>query len=206
MFFDIGANLGRWASANLAAFPGTQIICVEASPLTFERLKQQCVHDKITLLNYAVCDNGGKDITFYHANCDTLSTLNKDWLASEESRFHNQPFTEIICKTITLDSLIEQYGMPSLIKIDVEGGEYECVKSLTKKVDHLCFEWASEVNPITFKCLDYLQGLGFSSFYVQFQDAYTYRPDPDQYYSLDMAKEILGKTTPKNEWGMVWCK
>ena len=28
--------------------------------------------------------------------------------------------------------------------------------SLTKKVDTLCFEWAAEVNDITFKCLDYL--------------------------------------------------
>jgi outer membrane lipoprotein-sorting protein len=35
-----------------------------------------------------VCNNGGNDITFYHADSDTLSTINKDWQVSE-TRFHN---------------------------------------------------------------------------------------------------------------------
>jgi FkbM family methyltransferase len=35
----------------------------------------------------------------------------------------NIPYTPIICKSITLDKLIEEYGTPDLIKIDVECGE-----------------------------------------------------------------------------------
>ena len=202
MFFDIGANIGMWALAN--ADKSDKIISVEASPYTFQRLSQVCKHDKIVLLNYAVCNNEGKDVTFYHADSDVLSTLNKEWLTSETSRFHNQQYQEITCKSITIDSLIQQFGVPSLIKIDVEGGEHECITSLTMKVDTLFFEWASEVNDITFRCLDYLSTLGFSQFCVQNSDDYTFRPI--RWYDIEAAKVILKNTTPKIDWGMVWCK
>ncbi len=32
---------------------------------------------------------------------------------------------------ITINKLIECYGVPDLIKIDVKGGEYECISLLT---------------------------------------------------------------------------
>ena len=204
LVFDIGANIGRWSLANITNFD--KIISIEASPITFNRLLESCRNDKIMLLNYAVCNNNGKDITFYHADCDVLSTLNKDWLTSETSRFNHHSYREITCKTIEIDKLIEQYGKPDLIKIDVEGGEYECISSLSQKVNLLCFEWASETNDITFKCIDYLFNLGFTQFYLQFQDDYTFRPNDNDFYDLSVAKTKLSNTTPKNEWGMMWCK
>ena len=202
MFFDIGCNIGMWSMANINSCD--TIIAVEASPGTFSELLNICEDDKIIKLNYAVCNNGGKDITFYQAENHVLSTLNKDWLTHESSRFNNTEYKTILCKTITLDRLIEVYGKPSLIKIDVEGGEYDCVTSLTQKVDLLCFEWASEVNPITFKCLDYLTTLGFREFYVQLEDMYTFRPTV--FYSIDTAKGVLNGTVPKVHWGMVWAR
>ena len=129
MFFDIGANIGSWSLMNINSCD--KIISVEASPITFNKLKHNCKNDKIILLNYAVCNNNCNDITFYHANLDTVSTINKNWLTNDTSRFYNYPYTEITCKTTTIDKLIEQYGLPDLIKIDVEGGEYECIASLT---------------------------------------------------------------------------
>jgi len=91
-----------------------------------------------------------------------------------------------------------------LIKIDVEAGEYECITSLTQKVDLLCFEWAAEVNDITFKCLDYLVGLGFKEFYLQDGDEYVFRPS--EFYDLDTFKDKLNKKVVKVDWGIVWCK
>uniref|UniRef100_A0A6C0KTR5 Methyltransferase FkbM domain-containing protein n=1 Tax=viral metagenome TaxID=1070528 RepID=A0A6C0KTR5_9ZZZZ len=202
MYFDIGSNIGKWALANIDQCD--KIVSVEASPYTYQRLVNNCKHDRIVLLNYAVCNNDGKDITFYHADADVLSTINKEWLTSESSRFHNYTFTEIVCKTITIDQLIAEHGKPEMIKIDVEGGEYECITSLTQKVDVLCFEWASEVNDITFKCLDYLATLGFTEFYVQFGDEYAYRPTA--YGTMDSAKEQLSNSVPKEHWGMLWCR
>lgn len=202
--FDIGANRGLWALANIQRFD--KIISVEASPITFQALQNTCNHERIMLLNFCVCNNNGEDITFYHADEDTLSTLNLNWLTSETSRFCNKSYKPIQCKTITIDRLIEQYGMPDQIKIDVEGGEYACLTSLTQKVNTVCFEWASETNDITFKCLDYLESLGYKKFFLQFEDAYTYEPNENEYVSLDVIKSILQRTVPKIHWGMMWAK
>ena len=204
MFFDIGANVGNWAKANMHKCE--KIIAVEASPITFNKLVDNCKDTDIILLNYAVCNNNGEYITFYHADCDVLSTLNKDWLTSESSRFNNQNYTEITCKTITIDSLIKTYGLPELIKIDVEGGEYECITSLTQKVKMLCFEWASELNDVTFKCIDYLYSLGFRKFYMQNGDDYRFMPSNSNYYDISLIKTNLLNTTEKIDWGMIWCK
>ena len=170
MYFDIGSNIGNWSLVNINQC--NKIISIEASPITFNRLIDNCKNDNIILLNYAVCNNNGNDITFYQADCDVLSTINKEWLTAETSRFHNHRYKEITCKTITIDKLIEQYGLPDLIKIDVEGGEYECICSLTQKVKLLCFEWASETNTITFNCIDYLYNLGYTEYYIKMGDDY----------------------------------
>jgi len=204
MFFDIGSNIGNWALSNITNC--NKIISIEASPKTFSRLVTNCKNDKIILLNYAVCNNNGNDIIFYQADCDVLSTINKDWLTSDTSRFYNQPYTEITCKTISIDKLIEHYGVPDLIKIDVEGGEYECISSLTQKVNLLCFEWASETNKITFMCIDYLFNLGYMHFYIQNCDNYLFRPQHNDYYDIYTIKTKLLNTIPKTDWGMIWCK
>ena len=135
MYFDIGANIGRWSLANINST--NKIISVEAIPSTFNKLKENTINNNIECLNYAVCNNNGNDITFYSCNAHTLSTLNKEWLTSKTSRFYGFKYTEIICPTITIDNLIKIYGKPDLIKIDVEGGEYECILSLTQKIDML---------------------------------------------------------------------
>jgi FkbM family methyltransferase len=202
MLFDIGSNIGNWSLANVNLC--NKIICVEASPITFKKLVKNCKHDKIILLNYAVCNNEN-DITFYQADNDVLSTINKDWLTNNSSRFCNTKYKEIICKTITIDKLIQQYGLPDLIKIDVEGGEYECILSLTQKIP-LCFEWASEVNNITFNCIDYLFKMNYKQYYIQYSDNYTFRPNDNDYYDIDTIKTKLSNTIPKVDWGMIWCK
>lgn len=204
MYFDIGANIGKWSLENIQKCE--KIIAVEASPSTFNKLINNVgKNNKIICLNFAVCNTHEEFIDFFNCSADTLSTINQDWLDSENSRFYNQyKYNVIKCKTIKIDKLIYDYGIPELIKIDVEGGEFECLSSLTQKVKNLCFEWASETNDITLKCIDYLEGMGYTEFAIQFGDNYTYRPK-----NYTNANNIIGelkKTTPKSEWGMVWAK
>lgn len=204
MIFDIGANIGKQSLENINKT--NKIIAIEASPNTYNYLINNCSYNSnIICLNYAVCDNNEKDIIFYDANAHTISTLNKEWLTDEKSRFNNYTnFNEIICKTITIDKLIEIYGEPELIKVDVEGGEYFCVKSLNKKINMLCFEWAAELNDITLQTLDHLHKLGFKEFFIQNGDDYQFRPI--FFYDIDKTKEILNNLKPKIDWGMLWCK
>jgi FkbM family methyltransferase len=204
LVFDIGANIGNWAIANLEK--ADQIISVEASPKTFQKLTEVCrPYSKITCLNYAVCDSKEEEIVFYEAAFDTISTLNKDWLASDSSRFVNTPYNEIRCKPISLDKLIETYGLPDLIKIDVEGAEDVVIKSLSTKCKMICFEWASEMNKVIYNCLDHLIKLGFNKFCIQTGDDYNYHPARNQFVEIIDVCRYLSTTVPKVDWGMIWC-
>jgi FkbM family methyltransferase len=205
LLFDIGANVGNWALAN--NINNNNVVCVEASPSTFSKL---CLnvgsHANITCLNYAVTNLDSPSVEFYECVASTLSTLDRDWLTHESSRFYSyrSNITPIRIKTITLDKLIDIYGTPNLIKVDVEGAENIVLKSLTRQVPQICFEWASEWNNKNFECIDYLEKLQYSKFDIQFSDEYTYRPRQHTYTSTDI-KEILSRTTPKIDWGMIWC-
>jgi FkbM family methyltransferase len=201
--FDIGANIGDWSISNVTK--ENIIISVEASTNIFNKLVNNVKSfDNIIPLNYAVCDSKEDYIEFYEAESDVLSSLNKEWIYGSKSRF-NCNYKTTFSKTITLDKLIEQYGIPELIKIDVESAEYYCIKSLTKKVNNLCFEWASENLDMILNSLNYLFKLGFREFNIQ-MNSDDYNFVPNNYYSLSYIKQILLKTTPKYDWGMIHCR
>jgi FkbM family methyltransferase len=202
--FDIGANIGNWSLSNINNY--SKIITVEASPSTYNKLLNNTKNSSnIIPVNKAISFQTGV-IEFYEAQNDVFSTTNKDWLCDPNNRFYGHPFKTINVQTLTLDELIDIYGIPDLIKIDTEGGEYNTIRSLTKKVDNLCFEWASETKEINFNCLDYLEQLGFSKFYLQMEDNYTFRPNINEYIDKETIKKQLLNTINKKDWGMIWCK
>ena len=52
LIFDIGANIGKYAFANYSA---SKIICIESSPIIFERLKNNVKdYNKIICENYTI--------------------------------------------------------------------------------------------------------------------------------------------------------
>jgi FkbM family methyltransferase len=200
--FDIGANIGKWTIANKDKYD--KIVSIEAAPIVYDKLLINTSELKnCKCLNYAVSNNNNEDITFYFSNTDTISSLNPDWY-SNKSRFSNTPYTPIICKSITLDKLIEEYGTPDLIKIDVECGEYSVISSLSKKTPLICFEWAAEMNNIYIDCLEHLRMLGYNEFFVQYEDEYTFTPS--KFNTLNEVKEELSKTIDRLDWGMIWAK
>ena len=200
--FDIGASFGAWSLAQ----KDCRIVAVEALPLSFERLCERTINHPIMCLNYAVCDSDLPTVIFHRSiHNPQISTLNSNWLTDEKSRFVNHPFERIIVRTISLDELILWYGIPDLIKIDVECSEDKVIKSLSTKVPLVCFEWASEYPEIVDICVDHLVKLGFREFHIQFEDEYTYRPEV---FELDggQLKAKIRTFTPRVEWGMIWSR
>lgn len=204
LIYDIGANIGNYALSNIS----NKIICIEASPITFKKLlKNVSKYPNILCLNYAVTNEHVDNITFYHCNADTISSLDYEWLSSSESRFGNykNQITPMIVPTITIDKLIDIYGIPDLIKVDVEGAEYSVITSLTKKINTLCFEWASEWKEKYINTIKYLETIGYSKYHIQIKDNYDYKPST---YELNKDDVIifLEKSINKLDWGMIWCQ
>lgn len=204
LIFDIGANVGAYAVANQS---GNKIISVEAVPGTYQQLQNNInSYGNIIALNYAVSKTPFSTTFYSCPPCNVLSTLNKDWLSADNSRFGymKNSIVPIQVPTITLDSLVSQYGIPDILKVDVEGAEEEVVGTLTTKVPVLCFEWAAEWRESMYRTLDYVSSLGFSKYYIQDGDTYTFRPS-EYNLNIEDTKIKLSQTTDKNEWGMIWC-
>ncbi len=86
--FDIGSYDGGFSNGLLAS--GVKnIVCVEPNPYSFQRLKQRFDNNsRVTLLNNAISDVNGSDLTFYVSKMHPpLSTAMKDW--TTKSRFAN---------------------------------------------------------------------------------------------------------------------
>lgn len=201
LIFDIGANIGKWTIQNTSN--NNKIIAVEASKKTYMELVK-IENYKIICLNYAVCDSPNEYVEFYDCDTNTISTLNEDWLNTETSRFYkHDKYNKIMVPVISIDTLIEKYGKPNLIKIDVEGAEDICVKSLSSKVDSLCFEWAAELDNVFINTITHLDKIGFTKYHIQYCDNYTYRPSIYEYNSVEVINKIKS-LRKKIDWGMCW--
>lgn len=202
LLFDIGSNVGLWALNNYKEH--TKIICVEASRNTFKTLVSNTSGKNINCLNYVVTSSNQEFVDFFEAEANTISTLDEEWLNNSKSRFHNYKYTKVQYKTISLDNLISEYGIPDILKVDVEGAENIVLKSLTSPAKIICFEWASEWNDKTFDALNHLESLGYMKFHIQDGDNYTYRPTNYE-LTKDQTINNLKLKKDKIDWGMLWC-
>jgi hypothetical protein len=117
----------------------------------------------------------GEEIDFYVSPYATgVSTASTEFM--QNSRFtkgsKNVPKNSIKwnepikIQSITIDSMLERYGIPDLIKIDVEGYEYNVLSGLTQKVNDICFEWHEEESEQLYKILEHLKNIGYTEFGV----------------------------------------
>ena len=168
LLFDIGANRGDAVAAALnKGF--SKIIAVEPAPRVFAELVRNYIYEpRVIPLRFAVSDKNNERVTFYEAEENGLSTLNRDWLTAENMPYAGKRFREIQANTITLDNLVTQYGIPTLIKIDVEGAEWQVFHGMTKRYGTLAFEWTFETIAEHEQQLDYLFTLGYSQVAPQY--------------------------------------
>ena len=130
--------------------------CIEQLKITFKNNKN------IEILQKAVGSVIGNTTLEVNSKMPTISTMAKHW---KNGRFSNQTWDQkISVEVTTLDHLIEIYGSPSYIKIDVEGFELDVLMGLSQKVGIISFEFTSEFFDQTTKCLSYLKKIGYDEF------------------------------------------
>jgi FkbM family methyltransferase len=205
--YDIGANIGRFTEENIKKYNSCEFILVEANPRLYNLLTSKFKNiDNINIINSCVSDKDNEELDFYICEVDTISSASKEW--TTESRFSDnyKYFDAIKVKSITIDSLIETYGKPDYIKIDVEGYESVVISGLKRHIGLLSFEWAEESKDDILKSISHLKSIGYKKFHISYNDNYTFIPnDFTDYDTIKLEVESLNKNK-REKWGMIWSK
>jgi len=151
LIFDIGANVGSKTDIFLRL--GARVIALEPDEDCMETLRDRFVRYRfiprpVTLIGKAVSEKVGTLRLFVDGPGSAVNTANEKWAAhlrdNKESFKHGHHGLEFSTtksvETTTLENLIELYGLPFFVKIDVEGHESSVLRGLDRPVPFLSFE------------------------------------------------------------------
>jgi FkbM family methyltransferase len=201
--FDIGANIGNATEHYLKQ--GYKVISVEANDALCEKLRNRFRGRDVVVESCAVSSSVG-ELDFYHSNADTISTASLDWITKSRFTPNYKWNPPVKVKAVTLDHLIQKYGTPDIIKIDVEGYESEVISGLTNPcADLILFEWAEEEFSKVCKTCSMLQNLGYSKF--GYTNGDSLNDCPTNFSDWDKC-ELHSRVIPsrKELWGMIYAK
>jgi FkbM family methyltransferase len=160
--FDIGAHVGD----RIASFRrlGARVIALEPQPGPALVLQLLFGHDRtITLLRKAAAGREGELTLHTNSRNPTVSTISDDFVRAAQGaqNWEGQRWDGAITVPVTtLDALIDTYGNPAFIKIDVEGYEQVVLSGLTTPVPALSFEFTTIAREVAIACLDCLEAIG----------------------------------------------
>lgn len=175
LIFDVGVFQGQDTDFYLQK--GFRVLGIEAHPVYVKQLRQKFKNEiqngQFVLIDKAIAPKGQTEITFF------TNPKHLDWgtILPTWNRSMSQDFEAIKVQTIQLEDIIQQYGMPYYLKIDIEGSDILCIKSLKnfkERPKYISTEFLSpnnlkgqEVDAL--ETLAYLYSLGYQKFKVSDQ-------------------------------------
>lgn len=159
--FDVGANVGNKTSIFLKM--GARVVCVEPQPKCVDILKGKYQKDfNVVIVSKGLAARRGRKALSICESADTISTFSEQW---KTGRFRSYVWKATVDVPVTtLDTLIQEFGLPKLCKIDVEGFEYEVLQGLSTPIPFISYEFAREFIREARLCTDYLSSLGRAEF------------------------------------------
>ena len=137
--FDVGANMGNRVAPMLAA--GARVVAVEPQEFCQKVLRIK-FGKKIEIVPMGL---GPQDEVreMYISDANYLSSFSTTWIDSVKKQRFSQNSWNTVKKIqmTTLDKLVEKYGAPAFIKIDVEGFEIEVLSGLTRPAKLISCEY-----------------------------------------------------------------
>ncbi|MHB8439081.1 MAG: FkbM family methyltransferase [Acidimicrobiales bacterium] len=180
--FDIGANIGTRVKVLLSL--GARVIAVEPQA-TCCQILSRFESKNMTVVAAGVSEQPGTAL-LRSTSADTIASMSDAFISrtTASGRFAAYAWdagSEV--PVTTLDLLIGEYGLPSFVKIDVEGYEGQVIRGLHRPVRALSFEACPEMLDVTSACVDHLTSIGDYEF--------AYSPA----HSMELAGDWAGAAT-----------
>jgi len=205
-FVDVGAHYGYFSllAAKLVGSKG-KVISFEASKNTYAILSKNIAKYKCIKAHHQAITSEVGDISFYefpnlyseYNTIDVKQFENAKW-------FVNSPPEKVNVKTIKLDDYFKEHRIhPKLIKIDVEGAEYEVIKGmqtyLTNHTPSIVMEYLSSTrgNSNHQQATQLLTQLGFKTYSIKEDGGLEICVDADAYLKdngIDSDNLVFQKT------------
>jgi FkbM family methyltransferase len=204
LVYDVGFNIGQDTAYYLAA--GHRVIAIEADPTLAAEGRKRFAPDiaagNLEILNVGVAADEGE---FEFWICEQKPEFNSFYRGiTERNGYSSHPIT---IPTSRFASIIQRYGTPYYLKIDIEGNEMLCLDDLTPSTlpQYVSIESECPIDdqPISvadgLRVLHKLRDLGYESF--KLIDQFTFcsiSSPPSLNYLLDTASRRWLTHSPLN--------
>jgi FkbM family methyltransferase len=163
LVFDVGAHVGD----RIASFRrlGARVVAVEPQPALARTLRLLYGRDSAVVIETAAVGRNPGSIDL-RVNLDnpTVSSASEAFIKAAEGApgWQGQQWTKTLRVSVTtLDALIDRHGLPTFIKLDVEGFEVEALAGLTRPVPALSFEFTTIQRDLAAAGIERCAALGF---------------------------------------------
>jgi len=128
--FDVGLHKGEDTEFYLKK--GFKVVGIEANPLLYqqarERFSEAVNAGRLALLNIAVADRDGPITLYQNLAVTEWTTTSSDWVARNERL--GTPSQAILVEGRRFEHVLEEFGVPYYLKVDIEGADRLCVEAL----------------------------------------------------------------------------
>ncbi len=128
VFFDIGANFGYFTA--IGEVSGARVSAFEANEKLCELLRKNFSGEETDIVNALIAKDDGRDADFYLVSGnEDRSTANAE--IATQLTGHGMFLRKSVMQTMSMDTYVEHtQRIPTHIKVDVEGGEYEVLRGM----------------------------------------------------------------------------
>ncbi len=197
---DIGANRGRYTQLFLLI--NAKVLAIEPHPDCLKSLRQ-IKSTSLNILPVAVSDKIGSQ-TFMLCNEDEVSTLSSEFIEEYGKQDFLNWNKEISVNTTTLDAIIEEYGLPYYLKIDIEGYEHLALSQLSHPVEIISFEFTYPFRHHAVTCIQHLDAIGDYAYnYYAFEH---FEFELDSWVTGEVMIDILQKMNPQYLVGDIYAR